>query len=359
MIKKLTGALSLTLMATTAMAGGLERSNQSVGIIFESGDYAEFSFGIVRPNVTGTQSLGGAPSGDMAGDYSPVAFGLKMDVTEDVSVALVVDSPYGGDVSYPTGTGYALAGTTADVNSQALTAIARYQMNENFSAYAGVRTQRVDGDVAITGGYTLDVSQGSGTGYLVGAAYEIPEIALRASLTYNSAIDHTQSVTESGVGTYNLSFKTPKSWHLEAQSGIAEDTLLFGSVRWVNWSDFALTPTGFALANGGASLLSYSNDVTTYTLGVGRRLNDNWSVSVSARHEKAEGGFSGNFGPNDGSTGLTIGARYTQDNITVSGGINYTWLGDTNTVLNAAPLITGAFTNNYAIGAGLKVGVHF
>ena len=358
MIKKLTGALSLTLMATTALAGGVERSNQSVAVLFQDGNYVEFSYGMVRPNVTG--SAAGSASGDMAGDYSQFGMALKMDVSENVSVALIQDQPYGANVSYPTGTTYAFTGATADIKSNALTAIAKYQVNENFSAYAGVRRHSIEADVAIPAlGYTLDMSKASGTGYLAGVAYEIPDIALRVSLTYNSAIESTHTYTEPGPTVTSETVTAPKSWHLEAQSGIAEDTLLFGSVRWVNWSAFSATPPVYAGATGGSSILSYANDATTYTLGVGRRLNENWSVSASARYEKSNGGFASNLSPTDGSTGLTLGARYEKDGMSISGGINYTWIGDAQTVVSAVGPVLSSFTNNYAVGAGVRVGYNF
>lgn len=360
MIKKLTGALSLSLLASTAMAGGVERSNQSVAPLFADGNYIELSFGTVRPNVTG--SVGAAQSGDMGGDYTQVGLALKMDVTDNIAVALIQDQPYGANVSYPTGTGYPFAGTNAEIKSRALTAIAKYQVNENFSAYAGVRRHSLEADVSIpaVAGYTLDMSKGSGTGYLAGVAYEIPEIALRVSLTYNSAIESTHTYTEAGPGAAVTSetIKAPKSWHLEAQSGIAENTLMFGSIRHVNWSAFSATPPVYQGATT-TSLLSYSNDVTTYSLGVGRRLNENWSVSASASYEKAQGGTATNLAPTDGRRGLTLGARYEQDGMSISAGLNYTWLGDAQTVINPVGPVLSSFTDNYVVGAGVRIGYSF
>ena len=58
------------LLATSAMiaaasgasAGGVERSSQSVAILFEQGRYAELSFGHFDPSVTGSVA-GGAEIG--------------------------------------------------------------------------------------------------------------------------------------------------------------------------------------------------------------------------------------------------------------------------------------------------------
>ena len=56
-------------------------------------------------------------------------------------------------------------------------------------------------------------------GWVAGVAYEMPEIAARVSLTYNSPIDHDFDMTESG-GPLPMTFKdeytvkTPRSWVL-------------------------------------------------------------------------------------------------------------------------------------------------
>lgn len=364
MIKKLTGAVALSLMATTALAGGVERSNQSVAAIFAEGNNITFSFGSVRPNVTGNLAANGSVSGDMGGDYTQTGFSAKMDISDNLSFALIQDQPYGANVDYTGATfvaappapasalNYPFVGTTASIKSSSITGILRYAMDNGVSVYAGLRNTSIDANATVTPlSYSLTSAEGSGSGYLAGVAYEIPEIALRVSLTYNSEIDMTMNTVEAVGGASTTQISTPKSWHLEAQSGIAENTLLFGSVRWVNWSAFSFDPTNYPLAT---PLLSYSNDSYTYTLGVGRRLNENWSASVSARHEAAQGGLGTNLSPTDGSTGITLGARYEQDGFTISGGVNYTWLGDTTT-----DTIGATFTDNYAVGAGLSVGYNF
>jgi long-chain fatty acid transport protein len=44
----------LMLASTAATAGGVEKSNQSVAILFEEGSYAQLSFGSFSPDVSGT-----------------------------------------------------------------------------------------------------------------------------------------------------------------------------------------------------------------------------------------------------------------------------------------------------------------
>jgi len=269
---------------------------------------------------------------------------------------VIIDQPYGADVSYPVGAApYPLFGTTATVASTALTAVARYQIGDRFSVHGGLRTQSLSGDIAITGGYALNVDASGDIGYLVGAAYEIPDIALRVAVTYNSAIEQSLIGTETGTGSLSLDVTLPQSVNLDFQSGIAEDTLLFGSVRWVEWTAFEVAPPFYVANFGGDPLLSYDDDVFTYTLGVGRRFSDSFSGSISLAYEKSNGGFASNLSPKDGFFSGQVGGQYTKGNMKVSGGVRYVMVGDATT----KPPVSGEFTGNSAIGVGMQIGFGF
>ncbi|MEE2944902.1 MAG: outer membrane protein transport protein [Pseudomonadota bacterium] len=363
-------AAGMAVAASTATAGGIERTAQSVAPIFEEGNYFEFSVGSVQPEVSGT--AGGIDSVDMAADYTQLGFAYKHQFSDQLSFALIYDQPFGADVAYPTGTGYPFAGATAELNTAALTGVLRYQLNDNFSVHGGLRYQTIDATIAIPilagvgVGYTATGEKDGATGYLLGVAYEIPDIALRVALTYNSKIKHEINTPESwGGGAITrediTEVNTPQSVNLDFQTGIAKDTLLFGGVRWVDWSEFDITPAQFASAppfGSGGSLVDYDDDTITYNIGVGRRFTEEFAGSISLSYEKSLGGFASNLGPTDGKLGVTIGGRYTMDNVTISGGINYTKIGDANTVATAAPTISD-FSDNHAFGFGLKVGVTF
>jgi len=343
-------AATLTTIATGAFAGGIDRSGQDISIIFEEGTYAHLSFGAVTPSLSGI--AGGVVSSDnMAPRYGQVAGSFKYQMNEKTSLSFIVDQPIGANVDYPLGTGYPLAGTTATIKSTAVSLIARHQFSERISAHAGLRHQSVSGEVAITGGYTLDVEDTSGFGYLIGAAYEIPGIALRAAITYNSGIDHTMTGTELG-GPTSFDLRTPQSVNLDLRSGIAADTLLFASARWVNWSDFDISPPIYTAGSG--SLVYYPKDTVSYTLGVGRKFSDQYSGSVAIGYEDASGGLTGNLGPRDGYLSLQLGGQYTMDRMKISGGIRYVDLGDATT-----RTVGGVFSGNSAIAVGLQIGYSF
>ncbi|MGH1445708.1 MAG: OmpP1/FadL family transporter [Cognatishimia sp.] len=361
----LQGAVAFGLMASTALAGGIERSNQSVSVIFEEGSLVDLSFGSVDPSVSGTgvSVTPGTPSGDMADSYIQTGLAYKTDLNENLSFALIYDQPFGANVSYPSASGYFAGGATAELNSKALTGVLKYTTDNNISVLGGLRYQTFQAEASLpfVAGYTGTSSTDASVGYLVGVAYEKPEIALRVALTYNSAITHDWTISETGPGTATsaLQTETPQSLNLEFQSGIAKDTLVFGSVRWVDWSEFDITPPVYLGATT-VPLVNFREDTITYTLGVGRRFNENWSGAISFMHEPKVSGFSSNLGPTNGKSGITVGATYKKDNMEITGGISHIWLGDaTSTLASIDPLTAASFTDNTAVGVGLKVRFRF
>lgn len=336
--------------ASGANAGGIERSPFSSGILFEDGRYFELRFGAVSPSVDGT--LGPLSSGDMAPSYFSFGAAYKADINDSWSYAIILDEPVGGDVDYSgADVMYPFVGSTAEIDSLALTGIVKYTTPQNFSVYGGVRAQRVKGDVSIPvfGSYTLSTNNDLEFGYLVGAAWEKPEIAARVALTYISEIEHTFDTVEFGVPSAPFSTVIPESVTLEFQTGVAADTLVFGSVRWVDWSEFDVTPVAL-----GTFLVDYPQDVTTYTLGVGRRFNETWSGAVIIGYEDPWRVPVGNLDPTDGQKSIGLGVTYTKDNMKITGGVRYIDIGNATTTTIGAD-----FAGNTAIAAGVRIGWYY
>jgi long-subunit fatty acid transport protein len=373
-------AAAAALCAGSAHAGGIERTSQVVGIIFEPGTYAELSFGYVDPSVSGVATAfsptPGASSGNMVESYSLVGAAFRMDINDALSFGVIFDQPYGADVAYPRGTGYFAQGSTATFDSNALTAVARYEFAGNYDIFGGVRYQTISanafipfvtapalpGIVAPGAPYQATGERDGGVGWLIGAAYEIPEIALRVALTYNSSIEHEINTIENsalGSQTSTTPVDTPQSVNLDFQTGVAEDTLLFGAVRWVDWSEFDISPEDYAILTRGASLVSYDSDTTTFVLGLGRRLNEQWTVSGRVAYEAPTGGFASNLGPTDGQTTVALAAQYTVGQTEISGGISYTDIGNAETTLGSTGRAASSFTGNSAWGAGIRIGYTF
>lgn len=347
----------LALVASPAFAGGIERNPQSMNILFQEGNYLELGVTYGRPRVSGSGAVF-APdgTGNIARRFYSGSLSFKGEINDQLSYAIILDQPFGADTLYPSGSG--LADSFGKVDNTMLTGVMRYQFGNGFSAHAGLRSSWLSGSVGLPpfNNYEMSTNTDQAWGYLVGAAYEMPEIALRVALTYNSKIKHTLDAKESDgpvilAGQQESSFRTnlPQSVNLEFQTGVAEDTLVFGSVRWVNWKDFEISPDGFP------DLVTYDKNSTTYTLGVGRRFNENWSGSVSLAHDTGNGSTTGNLGPVGTRNSIGLGLSYTKDSVTISGGVQYSRLGNVTT----RDPVGNRFRNNSAIGAGLRIGYSF
>lgn len=356
-----TSACLATLSAAAAAAGGIERTPQSAALLFEPGNAAQLSYGSAAPTVDGTFPINGASSGDMAPTFGTLTFGVKMAVSDRVDLALIYDQSVGADVDYSDAdAAYPLRGTTAELTGSDLTALLRYRLAERVSVFGGLRMQGIEAELSglpIPGPalYTLDVDRTREWGYVIGAAYEIPDIALRVALTYNSEIEHgfTGTQTVNGVAVPDTEFTTtiPQSLNLEFQSGIAEDTLLFGSIRWQDWSEFDITPV---VAGTPLTLIDYESDYVTYSIGLGRRFSERWSGAVTLTHEPANGDIQGNLAPRDGYTAIGIGATYRIDRTEIGLGLRYVRLGDATT-----RSIGAKFEDNEVLGVGLRLTQRF
>jgi len=339
-----------SLLASPALAGGLDRSGQGIGLIFEEGSVLNMGITYVAPSISATTS---AITGNIAEPYAGVSLGYKQAITDRIDLGLIIDQPFGADISYK---GLMTGMADATLSTWAATAVMRYKFTDNISLIGGLRAQTITGNVSLVGGaYTLDVSSDVGLGYVVGAAYEIPEIALRAALTYNSAISQTMSGTEMGLPS-SFAQDTPQSINFDFQTGIAKDTLIFGSVRWVDWSSFTIAPPIYGLMTGGP-LTSYSGDTISYEIGIGRKLSERFSVAATLGYEAPLGSVFSDLGPTDGYWSAGLGGSWQiNDQVKLSGGVNYVALGDAN-----GGVLTGGtpFTDNHALGFGMTLTTRF
>lgn len=383
------------LLASTSMASaiGLDRSGQPVGIIFEDGNYAELSLGFTMPDVTGTdEPLPVAPgvflqseSGNVAEDFTTIGAGIKYQYNDQWSVALIADQPYGSDIDYPENDGEEgslfLGGTKALVESSAITLLGRYEFDDNYSIHGGIAYQTISADVTLQGaaygglsGYNAEFEEDSAIGYVLGVAYERPEIALRVALTYRSEIDHDLETTETLNGapvsmfnpmldeSSNTEVTTPESLNLDFQTGIAEDTLLFGSIRYARYESTIVSPTFFDSASDPTEEGSSLTDIESgfgYTLGVGRAFTEQLRGSVAVGYEpEGDDDLVSPLAPTNGSYSLALGASYDVTSaMTLSGGVRYTWLGDAMPA--TADTARADFEDNDALSIGLRVGYSF
>lgn len=356
------GTVLSVLMATGAQAGGIDWSGQPSGILFKEGQYAELSFRIASPSVSGAD-IAGQPTGDVGNSFFLPALGYKADLSSALSYAVLIDRPFGASIDYGQSSPV-FGGTSVDATFSSLTGLLRYKLNERVSVFGGLRAQAVTSHITLNGaafgplaGYAVETDTDTGLGYVGGLAYEIPRIALRAALTYNSEIRHDVTTRENiAPGESPTRITTPQSINLDVQTGIAKDTLVFGSVRWVDWSSFEVAPPAL-LAASGSSLVSYENDTFTYTLGVGHQFSKTWSGAVQMSYDNEDQALASPLGPTNGFVSLGAGVTYQLEKMQITGGIEYAWLGDAD--VDAGGAAGAAFTDNTAVGISLQVGYSF
>ncbi len=345
---KLSLLAAFTLSSGIAHAGGLDRSAFSSSLLFEEGNVFTMGLSYVDPSVSGVFA-GVAPTGDMADPYTMMSFGYKYDINDQLSYALQIDTPYGASVNYQDTS--PVIGTTADLSSYRMSMLLRYNFTDRVSIFGGALVEQINASSATipAAGYNLTTQSSLGYGYAVGAAYQIPEYALRIALTYQSSISHDMDIVENGVLASTVSYETPQAVTLDFQTGLNEKTLLFGSVRWAEWSSFEFAPPAYTF-NLGSPLISFGNDTMTYTLGMGRKINENFSILGSVSHEASNGGSVSLLAPTDGSTTISLGAQYEQGNSKFRFGGSYSWLGDASGSFPAS----FEFKDNTAYGLGIS-----
>ncbi|WP_353171638.1 long-chain fatty acid transporter [Acinetobacter rudis] len=291
--------------------------------------------------------------------------------------------------------------TSVEVDTQNLSLVLGYQPTENWNLFGGAVYQTVKGHVSLRGqayslynGYDANIKETGGMGWLVGAAYQIPEIALKASVTYRSEIDHDVNIKESlptlgalgllgdsgasaaaniAGATGKTTITTPQSVNLDFQTGIMADTVAFANVRWVNWKDFAIRPLKFGKVSeeiggivnrpNGFNLVEYSEDQWSVTAGVGRKLTEKWAGNVSVGWDSGAGNPVTTLGPTEGFWNVGLGAQYSPTPQTfIAGGVKYFWLGDAKAQTGAqagGSEYVAEFKDNHALAYGLKIGYRF
>jgi len=310
-----------------AGAGGYSRGTADTDLIFEEGNFnMRASVTIVMPK-RGYDTLTAPAAGPLAGlvpgqsyastdgkftqTYAIPSTAVKFNLTDDLRCAGTYTQPFGADSEY--GPQAILFGALADGTG---TVKEGFETNE-FAATCGYKFDLAKGRAwLIAGGFLQDFDysqtvqfgaipavpgplQGTNAilqfdggyepGFRIGAAYEIPEIALRAQLMYRSEIHHTPDGTfttaldgPAGPAPTVGDGTLPQSVELKLQSGIAPGWLAFGSVRWTDWS--VLDTLDYTILGGplpGPRELEYFyRDGWTVTGGVGHAFSETISGVV-------------------------------------------------------------------------------
>lgn len=401
------------MTVSTAFASGLDRSGQSVAAFLQPGHYAEMGVTVVDPQVSGrgTGRYADYAIDNMAESYAFPSAALKLQITDQVSLGLLFDEAFGANGAYSAGDGvlkdesgmFFSAGenTEAEVKANNITFLMGYQPNQRWNLYGGLVYQSFKASVQTRGlsyghkdglgYYNAVMDQDESMGWLAGVAYQVPEIGLKAALTYRSKIEHSLRTHEYGqsnilmlngfsrpdfdVFTQNKVI-TPQSVNLDLQTGVAKGTVVFLNSRWVNWAGFTIRPEFFAGVSemlgqaqvtpdnpNGFDLLKYKDNQFSTNLGVGHKMNEHWSGNVSIGWDSGTGEYASTLGPTQGYMSYGVGLQYhPQPNYFIAAGLKYIQIGDAKAQSASAYGSKNAiadFNANDSWAYGLKIGYRF
>lgn len=327
LLKSLLGATCLSMaIVGTANAGGFSRGSADTDIIYEDSNFSmRSSVTFVSPRREFSSNPNPALNGTRyTEDYAVPSLAVKLNIVDSFRCAGTHVMNNGGSVKYaaPTASGKLLE--EFDTYESALTCGAKFDVGKGRAwLLGGAYLEKLDyhreNSYGPFGDATLDLN-GTEYGYRVGAAYEIPEIALRAQVMYRSGTEYgadgmvqapagvlaaalagqgvpnamnpfiglppTLQVPVEALGEGNL----PQSVEFKLQSGIAEGWLAFGSVKWTDWSQ--TTTLDVRSAVGGFPITTdefYWKDGWTITGGVGHQFTDTISGLVALTYDQGVG----------------------------------------------------------------------
>ncbi|MCY0147093.1 outer membrane protein transport protein [Hoeflea sp. G2-23] len=340
-------------MVSVAQAGGFNRGSANLDGLFSDslGIYSGVTYvapGRSYSSVTGLRVVGGAPAALAQG---AVEFGDSFavpyasaggEIFANTACVGSYSQPYGADSSYSGDITYHIASQSLATRELGLTCSYRYELGKGrISFIGGVFNEYIEYDQArnfnlafgTVGDSKINVSSDA-WGYRLGLAYEIPEIALKASLMYRSQTDHTATgmytntpfatlavaggaltpVQAAAVYGANMSTTAttnaslPQSVELAVQSGVAPGWLAFGSIKWTEWSVLqSITLTEGIAGTPFSTSRFFFKDGWTVTGGVAHRFNEQLAASASLTWDR----------------GVTTGWDTLTDTWTLAGGVAY------------------------------------
>lgn len=393
-------------------ASALEQSGQSILPFLENGNYAEANLFAVDASVSGivndradlVRDHQSRDTGDIAESTQFYTAVIKLQLTDRLGFGVLYDQPFSADIKYPARSNNSYfdndishEGTSVKADTQNLSLLFGYSPYQHFQIYGGPVYQTVKANVALRGnaytqafnGYNAKFKQQGEVGWLLGGSYQLPDIALKAAITYRSKIKYQFQVEEDIFGeplklveNEKTKLETPASLNIDFQTGISEKSLVYMNLRWVNWKEFETRPPQYGalseilmneLTNGeyiqGFKLDSYQNDQYSATLGIAHQFTEKWSTSTDVSWDSGTGNPASTMGPIKGSWTLGLGVQFNPaKNYFITGSLKYFWLGDTKTedgtyylpIEGIKPYAEQAnFKNNHAIAYGLKFGYWF
>ncbi|MEX6507730.1 long-chain fatty acid transporter [Jiella sp. M17.18] len=367
-------ALAPLVLPSVASAGGFQRGMPDTDILFEPGTVnMKAGMTYVDPQ-RGFTSIAGQ-SGNFSnytGDYAIPNFAISLG-NDVAGCAGTATQSFGAEADYSGSPGGALpmqvsstqSGSTADrLNFATAGSVARTQKlsfdSEEIGLTCRLSYAASSGRYSLLGGVFMEDFQFKGTslgtsyaapgvpfpvastridvdsrggykaGFRIGAAYEIPEYALRVQAMYRSQVHH-DDVTGDGSVTFLSSIipglpagtvvpvdsklseaTSPQYVDIKAQTGIAPGWLLLGAFRWTDWSTNDVSISSISNTTYGIKSSSYApyhwRDGYTGIVGLGHAFTDKVSGAVSLGYDR----------------GVSTGSETTYTDLyTLAGGVSF------------------------------------
>jgi long-chain fatty acid transport protein len=358
MARGILAVAAVGVLQAPAFAGGIERGGYNIDLLFDTSRFAVDSTATfvmphrklknVRDTDNGDDNLnfrGYSSTADEDESYWSPRIGAKAGY-EGFDCMFDYSQPYGAHTDPGSNWAGAQQNVETKINSDNYALTCSYKFDAgpgqlrvigggNYLQMDGFKERLVVAPETFglpgSGIGRLDL-EGDGWGWRAGVAYEIPEYAFRASLMYYSEVkldDVTGTVDLTniaaplgsiinpatgrpfvpGAGTIipvSGSTAMPDALELKVQSGIAEDWLAFGSVKWTDWSQLQTIP----FYNSGVEITALDlgyRDGWTITGGIGHKFNDQWSGAVSVTWDR---GVSQEYGALSDTWLFTTGVSY-------------------------------------------------
>ena len=396
---KYAGLSLIALSSSMANAGGWEAGTLDTSLLYSEGSTLNVSTASLSPSHKATTYLKldntQGTNRSVLGDESRTSIAGKFDIG---SFSVGLTQYKSGSIQLGGGAKTAVGWIPdADATLTSTSVITKYGVGDYYDILAGITMNSLGSTEVSTVLGTYNVSPKTSTGYVLGGAYSAPAIALRVEALYQpkSKISTDTSFTETVVQTGNPAAPTfadgvaftalgavtyaaaggvnavqteasftstlsrPEMLTLNFQTGVAEDTLVFGSVHQATWSDAQIFVDTVSAVS---EITTAFTDTTAYTIGVGRKISDSLALSASFKSESGSGATSTSlFTVSNGSQGISLGGSYKFDNIEVRAGYNYTRLGavTVSTLANGAGTVQAVYDSNSVSAVGASVTVNF
>ena len=347
-------AISIASLSAGAVFGvGPDSSGsgtQDYSFILDSGNSISINRSTTTPKVTGNFDTGAT----ISNGYTPVTntqIEAKWDY-QGTTIGISTGSPYLIDLRYADGI---LTNSGAKVTSNETAILASRGIGNGLKVFGGLRLNQFKAKIdrpfvglpsnttySVAGGYQYELDSGTSTGFAIGAAYEIPQIMLRASIQYNAEIKHTKAKETETIGalsssTTPIDMVAPSSMIIKLRSALSPRMLAFANWRSSQYSKFKVTG-----ALGGSLYEPMSG--TDYTIGVAFKVNDQINLILgTAKGQSTDDGSAtvNALSPFKGTSTSILGASFKlNDSLEFNASYSLSAFGDAIAAVppaNAAP----------------------